>query len=98
MVPQISKWVSIRWVGQEIELKQAWLYFEVREIEPGQIWQLRNQIFHELNEDQINQINARIGKHYKRASLTLNQPAMAIKIRRWLTTSTTDRAPPQERI
>ena len=47
---------SLRWVGHEKNNKEAWLYFEVNGDKSPSDWTLKNKIFCELNEDQLNQI------------------------------------------
>ena len=61
---------GFRWVGHEIELKQAWLYFEIDgdfDTDGEQMdWTISNQVFFELNDDQFNQIQ--IGRGRKMVS------------------------------
>lgn len=47
---------SIRWVGSEVALKQAWLYFEIDAGKKTKQWSFENRMFFELNDDQQNQI------------------------------------------
>lgn len=61
---------TIRWVGQQVGLKKAWLYFEVPgETRPGQ-WRIENRIFFELNEGQINQVQLVTGGEQQSLSLS----------------------------
>lgn len=70
---------NIRWVGHEKDLKKAWLYFEVQTEKSKADWTLENRIFFELNEDQSNQVNLKIGK--KKSSLvhTIDAAKHALK-------------------
>lgn len=54
---------KIRWVGFENNIKQAWLYFEVKTDEKtlGE-WTVENRVFLELNEDQLNQVQFGTGR------------------------------------
>lgn len=47
---------QFRWVGSEMNLKQAWLYFEVTTGADTRQWSFENRMFFELNEDQLNQV------------------------------------------
>lgn len=53
---------TIRWVGQEHNLKTAWLYFEVQGGKQGPQWTIENRMFFELNDDQLNHVEATVGK------------------------------------
>ncbi len=53
--------IDIRWVGHEMDLQKAWLYFEIPgDQHPGQ-WKIENRVFFELNEDQVNHIKLTAG-------------------------------------
>jgi len=74
---------KIRWVGSELSLKQAWLYFEIDASADVQKWSFENRLFFELNEDQLNQIQiqATAGKRRRgnplfSRTLSTNQPAV----------------------
>lgn len=56
---------SIRWVGHEKNNKEAWLYFEVAGDKDQADWTVKNEIFFELNEDQLNQIQFKIERDTK---------------------------------
>ena len=52
---------ELRWVGEQVDLKQAWLYFEITgDQNPGN-WKIDNRVFFELNSDQLNQIQVKTG-------------------------------------
>ena len=57
--PSKQEPLSIRWVGAEIEVATAWLYFEVQTSGSKPDWEIDNKIFCELNDDQLNYISAR---------------------------------------
>ncbi len=73
---------EIRWVGSELDLKQAWLYFEVAAA-PATKWTFENSMFFELNEDQLNQVQIesvgqrrRPGTSLFSRTLSANQPTV----------------------
>lgn len=53
----------IHWVGSEISLKQAWLYFEIEVGASAPQWSFENRMFFELNEEQMNQIQVQDHKN-----------------------------------
>ena len=64
---------KIKWVGKEVKVKHAWLYFEIP-LESGlSNVQFTNRIFFELLEDQVNTINFRDRAKKRRKSLTFNK-------------------------
>ncbi len=61
---------KLKWVGLEVKGDSAWLYVEVSAPEGAQALQLRNRLFFELFEEQVNLVNTRfdgkqIGLMYK---------------------------------
>ena len=55
---------SIRWVGAEIGVQKAWLYFELKPEDPGQFdgtspIEIENKMFFELYDDQVNHVKFR---------------------------------------
>ncbi|MCH2182076.1 MAG: hypothetical protein MK108_08740 [Mariniblastus sp.] len=73
----------IRWVGAQVGLKQAWLYFEVAgDKKPGR-WTIENRVFFELNEDQLNQIQIRMGPVRKSLSSTVESKPLSLETVRW---------------
>lgn len=73
-VTEPSKPASIRWVGSEVKIKQAWLYFEV-DASSGSDWRIENQMFLELNEDQLNQLQIRSGRSWFSKTLSARDAA-----------------------
>lgn len=74
--------LRLKWVGKEVSLKYAWLYFEV---DPGPVdgdVRLRVGLFHEILEDQKNTVNFRRGK--QRYSAVFDRDAQARSIDAWL--------------
>jgi len=53
---------TIRWVGHEKTIKEAWLYFEITGDKTPARWTIENRVFFELNDDQMNQVQMTIGK------------------------------------
>jgi hypothetical protein len=66
---------SFRWVGYELELKQAWLYFEIDAGE-AEAWRIESQVFFELNDDQFNQVQVGEGKQLIAEACEPNSPAV----------------------
>ena len=57
---------ELRWVGEQVDLKQAWLYFEITgDQNPGN-WKIDNRVFFELNSEIVHFYNK------KRTSTSLN--------------------------
>lgn len=54
---------KIRWVGFENNIKQAWLYFEIKtDDKTFEDWTIESRVFFELNEDQLNQVQFAVGR------------------------------------
>lgn len=75
-----GKKLSIRWVGHEKNLKQAWLYFEVEKVTADTELTLENRIFFDLNDEQLNQVNAKLGKQEQRLTLTQSAAQQTVRI------------------
>ncbi len=65
---------EFRWVGHEIDLKQAWLYFEIPGSQRVGQWQIDNRVFFELNEEQLNQVQLSVGNSSSSVALTHANP------------------------
>ena len=65
---------EIRWVGHEIDAKQAWLYFEIPGDQQVGKWRIDNRVFFELNEDQLNQVQLSCTNSVASVALTHNNP------------------------
>ena len=57
-----KKPIALKWVGKEIAVKDAWLYFEYALPEGLDGLQATNRLFLELQDDQINTMQFREGK------------------------------------
>lgn len=78
-VRQGDRRLSIRWAGHERDLKQAWLYFEIVDVRPNDEFIMEQRLFHDLNEDQINHVNAQLGRsEVTRLQFTLNAPRQSL--------------------
>jgi len=64
---------DIRWIGSDINVKQGWLYFEVDAKSDVANWSIENEMFFELNEDQMNHLQIRNGKDWVSLTLSANQ-------------------------
>ena len=71
---------ALSWVGHEKDLKQAWLYFEVDGVQVGETLTISNQIFFDLNEEQQNQLNGKIGKQRLRTAFIKGKAEQSFKI------------------
>lgn len=67
---------SIRWVGSELTLKKCWLYFEVDGKTASDGWSIENQMFFELNDDQLNLVQVKAGKSLESQTLSANHPSL----------------------
>ncbi len=70
---------DIRWVGHQKDLKKAWLYFEVKTGQEQNNWTLENRVFFELNEDQSNQVNLKIGDKKRSLVYSIDTSKHALK-------------------
>lgn len=59
---------KINWVGKEIEVRHAWLYFEIKTEKEPDNFHFGNTIFFELQDDQINIFNLKLKD--RRASIS----------------------------
>lgn len=71
---------SLRWVGHERDLKKAWLYFEISGDKAVHQWKIENQVFFELNEDQLNHVDFKYGKSAKVVISRLGQASHPIDV------------------
>ena len=65
---------DVRWVGSDIEVKQAWLYFEVDAKCDAVKWQIENRLFFELHDDQLNNVQIKNRKDVNSLTLSASQP------------------------
>ena len=63
-----KKKCKLTWVGKEVEVKQAWLYFEIDVKNEPVSYTYSNRMFFELQEDQINLFNLKLKR--RRASMS----------------------------
>jgi hypothetical protein len=63
-----GKVAKLIWVGKEMDIKQGWLYFEVETGVPPVGFSFSNQMFFELQDDQVNMFNFRFED--RRASIS----------------------------
>ena len=83
IVGDSGKTSPIRWVGSQVGLKQAWLYFEVAgDKKPGR-WTIENRVFYELNDDQLNQIQVKVGPARKLVSSTIESKPIQFETDEW---------------
>lgn len=66
---------SFRWIGYEMELKQAWLYFEI-DAGDAKAWQIESQLFFELNNDQFNQVQIGNGTQFLAKACEPSSPSV----------------------
>ncbi len=66
-----AKPLAIKWVGKEVNTKEAWLYFEVPFSDPNQTLSIENRLLFELLPDQQNTMIFKQKK--KRSTLTFHQ-------------------------
>jgi hypothetical protein len=73
---------EIRWVGHEIDLRQAWLYFELPGDRQLDEWKIENRVFFELNADQVNQVQVKSGGPPESVSLSRGKLAFEFVTKR----------------
>ena len=71
---------EVRWVGKEITLKEAWLYFEVPVPDAARTLTISNRVFFELQADQLNMLNVRVGEQRRALRCTRAAPDVAIDL------------------
>ncbi len=71
---------SLRWVGHERDLKKAWLYFEISGDKAVHQWKIENQVFFELNEDQLNHVDFKYGKSAQVVISRLGQASHSVDV------------------
>ena len=71
---------TLRWVGMELELEAAWLYFELvppAGSQPRDL-ELQNAVLFENSPQQLNTTRVRIGRHQKSWVLHPGRPSVAL--------------------
>lgn len=69
---------EIQWIGQEIGIKEAWLYFEIPTGQPPVGFRFKNTLFFELQDDQVNIFQFKIDG--KRATLNFTRDRSMIRL------------------
>jgi hypothetical protein len=77
---EAGKKLTCKWVGMEVTVKEAWLYFEVPVKHGETTFQITQAFFFELIEDQINTINFKQGKRIRSLSFTRDSATQPISI------------------
>ena len=75
-----GKLATIKWVGKEISVKAAWLYFELPLATGPDGATFSNRMFFELLTDQVNTINVRAGTQRKSLSLTHDRAKRKLRL------------------
>jgi hypothetical protein len=73
--------LTLDWVGNEVEVKSAWLYFEVPIPANATKLKVRNKLFFELQKDQANTLNFRFGTKRRSLTSTWDHPEQALRLR-----------------
>ena len=66
--------IELNWVGKEVFVHTAWLYFEFTLPDGPDGAQLTNRLLFELQDDQVNTVNYRRGASLKTLHHTLEEP------------------------
>lgn len=72
---------KLTWVGKEVTLKHAWLYFEIDAGEIKHDLQMQVGIFFEILDDQSNTVNFRDGR--RRGSVVFQKDTRPQRVRFW---------------
>ena len=80
-----GQFLPIRWVGCQLEIKKAWLYFEIRAAEPGQKiavkkFKLDNRLFLKTNQQQVNHVKFKYLRDIKWFSADRRQTLLTFDI------------------
>jgi len=73
------QWGQIRWVGQEIDIERVWLYFELSGDSKLADWKISNEMFFELNPEQLNLIQFSAKGKSESFSLTRENRSIIIR-------------------
>ena len=77
-----GKAAKIKWVGKEISIKEAWLYFEVPMPKGVDGITFENRICFEVLDDQVNTIIFRSGKKRLSLKFTANSPKSKLDLKK----------------
>ncbi len=75
-----EKVLPIRWVGCELDIKKAWLFFEVSGAAQAQTFELENKLFLKLNDDQSNHVKLKHGSDVKWFQSTRKKSKVVIEL------------------
>lgn len=68
---------KMRWVGHETDGPRVWLYFEIKGFKSPASWELKNSIFFDRNDNQLNQVRISIDGATHDFSLTQSNPCVS---------------------
>ncbi len=71
--------VELKWVGKQVDVKHAWLFFECPLPEGTTDVEFSNRIFFEILSDQVNTINLEDGDYKKSLNCTKDRPSAIIR-------------------
>jgi hypothetical protein len=69
-----------KWVGKEVSIKEAWLYFEFAIKDRDASLQITQAFFFETLEDQVNTINFKQGKRVKSLCFTRDTDTQTLRL------------------
>ncbi len=77
---QADERLAVTWVGKEISVKEAWLYFEMPLGQSAGTLQITQAFFFEQLEDQVNTINFKQGKRIESLSFTRDAATKTLEL------------------
>ena len=75
-----KKVLPIRWVGCELDVKKAWLFFEVTGADALRKFELENKLFLKQNDDQTNHVKLKHGRELKWFQFTSKQSKILFEL------------------
>ena len=72
--------LPIRWVGSQIDLKKAWLFFEIKATVSNGQFELENRLFLKSNEEQVNHVRIKSGSDIQWFKSDHKQQKMSFEI------------------
>lgn len=79
LIDQAGQAGALRWAGHQTGKKAIWMFFEIRgDLHPAQ-WSVRNRMFIEQNEDQLNQHRVKIAESSFSVATTTDKAIVELK-------------------
>lgn len=73
-----GKPAPLTWVGKEVSVKEAWVYFEIKLPDGPEGLRFTNQLLFDVQKDQVNTVNLRWKSHRKSLRFTREKPTVLV--------------------